>query len=98
MGKLHGVRNRRRYDIIRDMKTNHRNTLALALAGLGWAVAPSIIALADGNPMQFPSYVQTVSAEFANAQQANDAKLLVAPLPGGASVACSCRWEPSKRS
>ena len=77
------------------MKTNHRNTLALALAGLGWAVAPSIIALADGNPMQVPSYVQTVSAEFANAQQANDAKLLVAPLPGGASVACSCRWDDS---
>ena len=76
------------------MKTNTRKTLAMSLAIFGCAAA-NASAPAGGDPMQFPSYIQTVSAEFANAQAAKDAKLDIAPLPGNAAIACSCRWDDS---
>ena len=57
--------------------------------------AAFITAQAEINPLQFPSYLQTLTVEFADAQKANDAQLSLAPLPDGAETAYSCRWDDS---
>ena len=47
------------------------------------------------NPLDFPSYVQKVVAEFEDEEQAKRAEVGIAPLPHGAPVAFSCRWDDS---
>ena len=45
------------------------------------------------NPLQFPAYEQEVVAVFGDAAAAEAATCAVAPLPGGAAVAYTCRWD-----
>ena len=45
------------------------------------------------NPLQFPAYEQEIVATFADAASARAATCAVTPLPDGAAVAYSCRWD-----
>ena len=47
------------------------------------------------NPLEFPSSVQTIVAEFATDAEAESAMAEATPLPDGATVAYSARWDDS---
>jgi len=53
----------------------------------------SAAAFPSVNPLQFPSYEQEVVATFADEATAQAATCVVTPLPDGATVAYSCRWD-----
>lgn len=52
-----------------------------------------LLALAVLNPLSYPSYDQTVTAEFASPEEATAATCEVASLPDDAKLAVSCRWD-----
>lgn len=52
-----------------------------------------LLTLAAVNPLSYPSYEQTVVAEFASPAEAAAATCEVAPLPDDAQLAFSCRWD-----
>ena len=58
-------------------------------------LAGGAAAMAAANPLEFPSYEQLVEVEFATPEAAAAAVCEIAPLPGDASVAFSCRWDDS---
>lgn len=51
--------------------------------------------LAGANPLQFPSYLQTVRVQFERTKDAKAAEMKVTPLPGGAELAFTSRWDDS---
>lgn len=63
-----------------------KNILCAALSATGF------VALA-GDPLGIPTYVETVTAEFASAADADKAQMTVAPLPGGKTAAFTTRWD-----
>ena len=56
-------------------------------------IATVMLALAAINPLSYPSYEQTVIAEFASPAEASAATCEIAPLPDDARLAFSCRWD-----
>ncbi len=51
--------------------------------------------VASANPLEFPTYVQHLTVAYASAADAAQAKAEPAPLPKGASIAFTTRWDDS---
>ncbi len=53
------------------------------------------VASAAGDPLELPTYIETVTAEFASAAEAQKAEIAIAPLPDGKKLAFTSRWDDS---